>query len=124
MNGAFACHAGDMMQWYFEEEEKFFSRQNTQNMGEGQRIALNDIQNNNRHVLAGNKRYHDNRAYGMKHTPDHKSKSVFRIKPYRMFLDNNSYRDHYGDRIRIFAKCIGGGRPFEMVDVMLMTQSL
>jgi hypothetical protein len=128
MNGAFTCHAGDMMQWYFEDEERFFSKQNTQNMGEGQRFRdAVDINNNSKHPLAGNKRYHDNRAYGMqKINDDHKSRSVFRIKPYRMYRPAglDQYVDHYGDRIRIFAKCIGGGRPFEMVDVMLMTQSL
>lgn len=132
MNGAFACHAGDMMQWYFEDEEKFFSKQNTQNMGEGQRLTLANgvrddaaVQANGAHPLAGNKRYHDNRAYGMQNIDDkHKSKSVFRIKPYRMIKGNQTYTDHYGDKIRVFAKCIGGGRPFEMVDVMLMTQSL
>ena len=32
--------------------------------------------------------------------------------------------DHYGDKIRIFAKCITGARKHEMVDIMLMTQSL
>jgi hypothetical protein len=127
MNGAFTCHAGDMMQWYFEDEENFFSKHNTQNMGEGQR--LHDpaaILANSKHDLAGNKRYHDNRAYGMqKINANHKSRSVFRIKPYRMYKHAQpTYIDHYGDRIRIFAKCIGGGRPFEMVDIMLMTQSL
>ena len=50
-------------------------------------------------------------------------------KPYRMALCRNNrnrieYTDHYGDRIRIFAKCISSARPHEMVDVMMMTQSL
>jgi len=29
----------------------------------------------------------------------------------------------YGDKSRVFAKCISGGRPFDVVDIMLMTQS-
>lgn len=33
-------------------------------------------------------------------------------------------QDHYGDKIRVFAKCVSGGRPFDAVDIMLMTQSL
>jgi hypothetical protein len=41
-------------------------------------------------------------------------------KPYVLFDGN----DHYGDKIRIFAKCINGGRAFDHVDLMLMTQSL
>ena len=32
--------------------------------------------------------------------------------------------EHFADKIRIFAKCINGARPFEHVDLMLMTQSL
>ena len=31
---------------------------------------------------------------------------------------------HLPDRMRIFAKCINGGGPFEPVDIMIMTQSL
>ena len=42
-------------------------------------------------------------------------------KPYMLTAEG---ADHYGDKIRIFAKCINGGRPYEMVDLMLMTQSL
>jgi hypothetical protein len=33
------------------------------------------------------------------------------------------FHDHFGDKTRVFAKCISGGRPFDMVDIMLMTQS-
>ena len=71
----------------------------------------------------------------------HKSRSVFRVKPYRMFklapssapnagawqqahgashVELPEYVDHYGDKIRIFAKCIGGARPYETMDVMLI----
>ena len=42
-------------------------------------------------------------------------------KPYMLCADGT---DHYGDKIRIFAKCINGARANEMVDIMLMTQSL
>ena len=51
---------------------------------------------------------------------DRKGKVAF-PKPYMLTADG---RDHYGDKIRIFAKCITGGRKHEMVDIMLMTQSL
>jgi hypothetical protein len=30
----------------------------------------------------------------------------------------------YGDKIRIFGKCLNGAGPFEPVDIMIMTQSL
>ena len=49
--------------------------------------------------------------------------SVVRIKSYCMHKEGFVYFDHYGDKSRVFAKCISGGRPFDMVDIMLMTQS-
>ena len=59
----------------------------------------------------------------------HKSNAVFRVKPYRMVKDTSGakpyyHKDHYGGKIRVFAKCIGGARPYEMMDIMLLTQSL
>ena len=47
---------------------------------------------------------------------------VVRIKSYRM-CRGMPQSDHYGDKSRVFAKCISGGRPFDAVDIMLMTQS-
>jgi hypothetical protein len=41
-------------------------------------------------------------------------------KPYRLY----NGKDHYGDKIRIFAKCVSSARAHEMMDIMLMTQSL
>ena len=41
-------------------------------------------------------------------------------KPYRLYEG----KDHYGDKIRIFAKCVSSARAHEMMDIMLMTQSL
>ena len=42
-------------------------------------------------------------------------------KPYLLRHDGT---EHYADKIRVFAKCITGARKFEMVDIMMMTQSL
>ncbi len=43
---------------------------------------------------------------------------------YSPMAENNVIiQDHYGDKIRVFAKCISGGRAFDQVDIMLMTQS-
>ena len=39
-------------------------------------------------------------------------------------ISSNTGNEHYGDKIRIFARCIGGGGAHEMVDLQLMTQSL
>ena len=45
-------------------------------------------------------------------------------KPYRLYCSDGRLDDHYGDKIRIFAKCVSSARPHEMMDIMLMTQSL
>jgi len=59
------------------------------------------------------------RSNGLKQTD-----KIVRVKSYRMHLENNIFMsDHYGDKSRVFAKCISGGRPFDAVDIMIMTQS-
>ena len=139
MNGAFECKTGDLIQWYFPEEEGSFTMDTTTEQVNGARLdANNPNQNSNKR-----KRYFDERNYGMEgyNNQNHKSRRVFRVKPYRLFKINPpaaaavaggvppppampEYVDYYGDKIRIFAKCIGGARPYEMMDIMLMTQSL
>jgi hypothetical protein len=70
-------------------------------------------------------------SHGMKN-----SGSIFRIKAYYPLLTKVTTNDaagvptattfvttHYGDKIRVFAKCMVGGRPGDMVDIMIMTQS-
>lgn len=65
-----------------------------------------------------------NALYGKKD-----GKMVFRIKSYKPALFVNAanteseVHDVYGDKVRIFAKCITGGRAFDQVDIMIMTQS-
>jgi hypothetical protein len=79
------------------------------------------------------KQYNDQRLFGTgtsigstsgQKNPD----SMVRIKSYRMCKllegEHNLVLDHFGDKSRIFAKCISGGRPYDAVDIMLMTQSL
>lgn len=61
-----------------------------------------------------------NDAYPHGGSSDRKGRMAF-PKPYMLMADGT---DHYGDKIRIFAKCITGARKHEMVDLMLMTQSL
>lgn len=126
-NGAFAMHAGDLVQWYFDWEKNEFDLSNTDNGGRLQgenKTPEKDLRR---------KQYNDQRLFGTgtsigstsgQKIPD----SMVRIKSYRMFKlsegDNNFVLDHFGDKSRIFAKCISGGRPYDAVDIMLMTQSL
>ena len=110
------------MQWYFDWESKKFYE------GAG---ALNGYRSDE-NVKGNNKKrkYFDQRLYGTgpscgKSVGQKDTSSVVRIKSYRMnHLDNGLIiHDHYVDSVRIFAKCISGCRPFDMVDIMIMTQS-
>lgn len=52
---------------------------------------------------------------------------VAMIKPYitSRHLDENGVPEHFPcDKSRIFGKAISNARPFEMVDIMIATQSL
>lgn len=122
-NGHFSMHTGDQVQWYFDwESRKFYE-------GAG---SSNGYRSNN-HVKGSNdkkRKYFDQKLYGTgpsygKSVGQKDTSSVVRIKSYRMNPDENGLiiHDHYGDSVRIFAKCISGGRPFDMVDIMIMTQS-
>lgn len=123
MNGHFTMHTGDLVQWYFSGEEAYFCPDTTSSNLSGERCRERSTDNTNKR----RKTYHDQRAFGMQPiNTKHKSMAVFRIKPYRMSKtrDGEEYVDFYGDKSRVFAKCIGGAKPYEMVDIMLMTQSL
>lgn len=138
MNGAFACQAGEVLQWYFEfEEGKFYHT--TQKFPGGRKLRAGariedelyetDALETQRKGNEQNGIAHDidtqrkrRRDYMEKMNGiggDHKGNKAF-PKPYRLYEND----DHFGDKIRIFAKCISSARPHEMVDIMLMTQSL
>jgi hypothetical protein len=91
-----------MVQWYFDFEETGFDTQ-------GRRQTPRP-----KHTLkVGEKRALD----------EINAESTCRAmpKPYVVGTDGS---EHYGDKIRIFAKCICGGPAFHKVDIMMMTQSL
>jgi hypothetical protein len=131
-NGAFSMHTGDLLQWYFDWEQGEFDNSNRNT--NGYRIQVNP--NNPEQTRdPKRKRYNDERLYAtstsLGRSSGQKSASTMvRVKSYRMCLvgleggDDKYMFDHYGDKSRIFAKCISGGRPWDAVDIMLMTQSL
>ena len=128
-NGHFTMHTGDMVQWYFDfEQDKYdSSNKNTHGCRNPARAAAGSPRNRNNK----RERYLDERLYGNssfmgKNAGQKDTATVVRVKSYRMKHVTSSLLmlDHYGDKIRVFAKCISGGRPFDMVDIMLMTQSL
>jgi len=136
-NGAFACRSGQPVMFYFDfEEANFCNKQITNANGsivyEGERNDDNceriDEKRNMKTVddrapldanAAGRKRARE-LEYDQYALDSAGKRGIALPKPY--VLQQGSH--HYGDRIRVFAKCINGGRPHDMVDLMLMTQSL
>ena len=107
MNGHFAMHAGQLVQWYFDFENEYFANVHGENRMVGQRLGAN-------RALAepiGAKRrrleepLRQNFVFPKPYVPD--------------FLGET-----HGDRMRVFGKCLNGAGPFEPVDIMIMTQSL
>jgi hypothetical protein len=133
LNGHFTMHTGDEVQWYFDFESDLFQHGSTANLANGFRLpghtgdGIEDGKN------LSNKRkkrddFMDSRLFGTgggygKSMGVKNTRCVVRIKSYRMCKQGNMCFDHFGDKTRVFAKCISGGRPFDAVDIMLMTQS-
>jgi hypothetical protein len=107
MNGHFAMHAGQQVQWYFEFEHVHFSVVHNEKSVVGQRITEHGQVPE---VLGQKRRRLEEPLRGNFVYP----------KPYVPSFDS----EVYGDRIRIFGKCLNGGGAFEPVDIMIMTQSL
>lgn len=101
-NGHFPMRPGQMVHWYFDFEAEGFK-------ADGSRT--NTKESNSRNILG--KRAHEE--------TNAESTCVAYPKPYVLDEDGTEV---YGDKIRIFAKCIMGGPAFHKVDIMLMTQSL
>lgn len=140
-NGHFTMHTGDMVQWYFDFEQDAYDKSNKNTNGARLMRGVNGAADGGTVRRQG---YMDERLYGSAPTLGKgsykKPNSVVRIKSYRMHMVNSQAhvvhggaaavareyfaQDHYGDKIRVFAKCVSGGRAFDAVDIMLMTQSL
>ena len=139
MNGAFPCNAGEVLQWYFEFEVSQFSHYTTSEMWTGERMIKDEPRVPNLTApleFTGAQSYngpHDNdqmskrrKVFNDRHDgldETHKGNKFF-PKPYRLCRQDGEYVDHYGDKIRIFAKCVSSARSHEMMDIMLLTQTL
>ena len=142
-NGGFEIRDGQMVQFYFDFEEDCFYHQNQEVNGKrvfaGMRIE-NDIHSGSYDksaMSAINSKYKmttseeqrksfQERQNGTEDAfpiggPGSVKRNVAYPKPY---VPRSDGTDHYGDKIRVFCKCTQGARPWEMVDLMLMTQSL
>lgn len=137
-NGAFEIKAGQLVQWYFDFEEDFFYKKTTE-----------DKKNNQIH-LVGSRKVTDNALSvdAIKSTdtfakplaqlnrenftalqlgddkafPKSSRKTNIAFPKPWVFCEDG--HEHYGDKIRVFAKCINGGRGGDAIDIMLMTQCM
>lgn len=116
LNGHFPCYTGELVQWYFDFENREFD-------DEGYRF--NGVMQRNRNINhePGRELYYRQRMYAeYKETTSGKRNMAF-IKPYRPVRDTEDgyrLRDYkYGDKVRVFGKIVNGGQPWEMIDVFI-----
>lgn len=142
-NGHFTCQTGDMIQWYFDFEAPMFQEHDADTSREGERktgtILTNLLRDCEAHRTdftqlnttltafepaasraPANSTTKRKRHVDMQLGMTNAKTCIPYPKPYIV----GEHGEHYGDRIRVFAKCMNGGRPHDMVDIMLMTQSL
>jgi len=116
-NGHFPMRCGQTVQWYFNfEKEEFCHAHMSMGVSDwdiGSRIKRDEGANDAEMPLTDRRGKLDG----------HPNRTLFALpKPY--VISSKDGIEFYGDKIRIFAKCIGGGGPHEMVDLQLTTQSL
>jgi hypothetical protein len=125
LNGHFPMHTGDEVQWYFDFESCCFNSDNTGRVPNGCRLSPhnNNLERSKKQNHMNQRVFGSNNGIGRSNGLKDVNKIV-RVKSYRMKHEEGIYTgDHYGDKSRVFAKCISGGRPFDAVDIMIMTQS-
>ena len=143
-NGHFPCNTGDMVQWYFDwEKDMFYAVAEGMDNEAGQRkeqaalrtvimtagnadYATRKLNVNNALAAApaagANRQQAARQGFAARELGMSNGKiNVPYPKPY---VVSKTHGEHYGDQIRVFAKCVNGGRAHDMIDVMLMTQSL
>ena len=144
-NGDFACETGQMVQWYFDFEKGSFheddgglenkkhqcgerksSFESSEEIQEPMKSVVDmffpKVPRANQRPQNPRKRFFD-REYGAydNSSSNQVKKNVFLPKPY---VPGRYCHEHWGDKIRVFGKCLNGGRANDMIDVMMMTQSM
>jgi hypothetical protein len=119
INGHFPMYTGQLVQWYFGfENEQFHYDNRYQAAGAGSHVL------GSRMIRQGGPAISSNiLAKKKRKLEEPKREEQGFIFP-KAFVPNGYGSYHLPDRMRIFAKCINGGGPFEPVDIMIMTQSL
>ena len=117
-NGHFPMRCGQAVQWYFNFERDSFSSHHassTNNSAWDIGARMDEAKDENEEGLPRT----DRRGY----LEGHPERTLFALpKPY--VISSTTGLEFYGDKIRVFARCIGGGGAHEMVDLQLLTQSL
>jgi len=145
MNWHFDMRAGQLVQWYFDFEHNMFyhedrTEKDNHMISQGMRKNCNKSLSNlgnivdtaaHEHEYTMTKRERQREQYNSRElgaldsyplgSMDERKAKIAMPKPY--VLRSNS-SDHYADRVHVFAKCISGGRKHEIIDIMMMTQSL
>jgi hypothetical protein len=124
--------AGDEVQWYFNFEVSNFCPKSNSDQDEGTR-KLRGVEDNPLLPSLNKKmKFFENRLMGSQQGIGNSNgmknaNTIFRIKSYRHAIKMDDatpfHYPHFGDKSRVFAKCIVGGRAGDMVDIMIMTQS-
>ena len=124
--------AGDEVQWYFDFEQSNFCPKSNSDQDEGTRKLAGAAQNALLPSLNKKMKFFENRLMGSQQGIGNsnglkKANTIFRIKSYRnaIKMDEGTpfHYPHFGDKSRVFAKCIVGGRAGDMVDIMMGVQS-
>lgn len=145
-NGHFPCNTGDMVQWYFDwEKDMFYPQAEGMDNEAGQRKEQAALRTVIMTANAGNADYTARKqavtaaltaAPAAGANRQQAARQGFAARelgmsngkinvPYpKPYVVSKTHGEHYGDQIRVFAKCVNGGRAHDMIDVMLMTQSL
>lgn len=131
LNGAFEVHAGDLIQWYWEEERPCFTasghrhRDLIQGEHAGALVTSDDVDRflmqKNDMVIEDERRrkFYDRHNGNIGPVRNGKTRVVY---PKPFFTDDEN--DRVYDRVRVFARALCSARPYEHVDIMIARQSL
>jgi hypothetical protein len=122
INGHFPMHTGQLVQWYFGCEKDQFHLTTVYTNG-APRVVVAKIAGGRKQQEAADAAGLRTAAMKRRRLEEPKRKEGCFVFP-KGFVSDSDGAYHLPDRMRVFAKCINGGNPFEPVDIMIMTQSL
>jgi len=143
-NGHYPCYAGDLVHWYFDFESGMFREDGKRRFEDHmeplgrdadanrrvQNIDQNGFTYENNSTIGDKattrKNWHEMREYGnypdlyknniVDGSSNKYKKNVVYPKPYH-YMESG-----YGDFKRIFGRVVNGGKPFEKIDILILSQ--